>query len=984
MRFLSVFILVSFQALCQNDSSLELSVQTGHSGKINGLLIDEKNQNIISAGDDSKIVFWDITSGKQIDEIIAHEKNITALAFYQDSLIISGSLDKTLKIWSIQTKKLIKTIGPFEYPVKSLAVHSSTHQIVVGTRRIHLIDTGFNVTTLQTLSYDSYDAVHIMEGSHYIVYGGKNDKFTYILRNQTLDIIKTISISATSIESKDNELVISGNHGKLYYYNFNSKKEKSYALHSEVVRINDIQLGDDNIIFSRSDGIIECIKKDNFTTVDYFKGHLTQPTKVVFHKDQRFFVSSDVDGNILRWDLRNKNLSQVFSSQASPINHCVFTASGEEMLIGYSNGVLRKINLMTNNIVSNRIYFSDEIRRKGWQYTILSFKKVNEQNVIFHALKTKKLESNPNLLSFCEVWEGEWNLETNKIRLTKEIRKKETQTLIKQMANGKNINWRMYFLDHPYSASIDSTSELLYNQERNEIELYKNLKLQQSMPVAHNDFISGIAYNPRFNIGISYSWDGAIRFYDPDSLHLLPKLYLLGQRDFIWINEESYYFSSKGALSAVAFNWNNIALPYDQFDIKFNRPDIIYAELPFLESDFIDDLKKAYYKRLKKLGINSIEEIKISRELPQIQLHIPEKNNFEKKSVELAFNAVDKNVPINKVEVYINGVPQQLAMNFKPRQQLDNIPFEITLTPGDNYVEVIAINENNKKSLKQGITLTYEAPKQKPDLYIAAVGISKYYNNKFNLTYASKDAGDMIATLSDDKIYNKIHHLEFLDSNATFKNIQKIRSFIAQAKPNDVVILFAAGHGVLDENFDYYFAAADMSFSNPEENGVPFDWFDETLLNTASRKKLLILDACHSGEIDKEEVKVKTEEVTTNENINFRVAGTAIQNKNDEEISAFQLSRMLFADTRKSNGATVISSASGTEYAIEGKKWNNGVFTYAFLEGLTSKSADLNRDGIILISEIQTYINTKVYNLTNGQQSPNTRVENLKSDFRLW
>ena len=100
--------------------------------------------------------------------------------------------------------------------------------------------------------------------------------------------------------------------------------------------------------------------------------------------------------------------------------------------------------------------------------------------------------------------------------------------------------------------------------------------------------------------------------------------------------------------------------------------------------------------------------------------------------------------------------------------------------------------------------------------------------------------------------------------------------------------------------------------------------------------------------------------------------------------NSFELMQLLFADLKRGTGAMVISSASGVEFAYEGEQWKNGVFTYALLEGLKTGNCDLNGDGNILVSEIREYVIDKVSELTNGNQNPTSRKENLEYDFSAW
>jgi hypothetical protein len=142
----------------------------------------------------------------------------------------------------------------------------------------------------------------------------------------------------------------------------------------------------------------------------------------------------------------------------------------------------------------------------------------------------------------------------------------------------------------------------------------------------------------------------------------------------------------------------------------------------------------------------------------------------------------------------------------------------------------------------------------------------------------------------------------------------------------------------------------------------------------------MFLDACHSGEIDKDEVK-KTEDKKMENGIVFRAAGENIESQ--EMVNTFELSKNTFADISLSNGASMISSAGGTEYAMEGDQWNNGVFTYVLLSAIKKNTADLNKDKKIMLSELQEYLLNEVQKLTNGKQSPTSRNENLIFDYQI-
>jgi len=142
-----------------------------------------------------------------------------------------------------------------------------------------------------------------------------------------------------------------------------------------------------------------------------------------------------------------------------------------------------------------------------------------------------------------------------------------------------------------------------------------------------------------------------------------------------------------------------------------------------------------------------------------------------------------------------------------------------------------------------------------------------------------------------------------------------------------------------------------------------------------------LIDACHSGEVDKDEIKLVTEELKR-KGVNAR--GFVKKPQPIGIDNAFELMQELFADLRRGTGAMVISSASGMEFALESATWKNGVFTYSILEGLENRICDTNQDGVVQVSELKDYVFNRVVELTNGKQHPTSRRENLENDFVVW
>jgi hypothetical protein len=261
-----------------------------------------------------------------------------------------------------------------------------------------------------------------------------------------------------------------------------------------------------------------------------------------------------------------------------------------------------------------------------------------------------------------------------------------------------------------------------------------------------------------------------------------------------------------------------------------------------------------------------------------------------------------------------------------------------------------------------------------------------------NLQYSAKDIRDLAATF--DNLYYDLSIDTLIDQKATRENILALKKKLEQTTVNDRVILAVTGHGLLSDSLDFYYATYDIDFSKPERRGLKYEELEDLLNQIPARQKLMLIDACHSGALDKEELlalRADSATVITADSGDVTVKGIAprgfgLKNKEKMEAnSSFEMMQHLFTDLSGGNGAVIISAAGGMEYAFESGQWNNGVFTYCVRKGIMNKDADLegNFDGKVSIQELLQYVSRKVSELTNGKQKPTSRRENVDYEWMI-
>lgn len=482
---------------------------------------------------------------------------------------------------------------------------------------------------------------------------------------------------------------------------------------------------------------------------------------------------------------------------------------------------------------------------------------------------------------------------------------------------------------------------------------------------------------------------GQITIWDARSLQPIVYIYHVDDTEspeYIILTPDHYYKSTPDISKYINFVKDGQPYAFEQFDLRNNRPDIVLSRLGG-DPDEIEILNKAWKKRLRRAGI--------SEESLSSDYHVPTTTVVNRNTIPLitADGAIsldvaftDSEFDLSEISVTINGVPVLNPSKRRVTGRTHRLTEQLVLATGNNEIAIWCTNTKGASSLRETFNVTYTPPvPHKPDLYIIAAGVSDYADSRYNLGYAAKDANDVAEALQAQLAdrFGAIKPFVMTNSEFTNQSLDRIRKFIAGSQRDDVVIVFYAGHGVLDSQLDYYLSTHDMDFANPGNKGIAYDDFIGIFESSPSVNRACFIDACHSGELDKEDyLAVNTVAMPQGEELLFRSAGHDVKAKEDVERVNTILSDM-FIDTRWGVGATVLSSAGGGELAIESPEWKNGLFTYCLLKGLQTNDVDADRNGKTTLTEWIGYTRQMVTSMSEGRQSPTVRSHNYHNDIEI-
>ncbi len=254
-------------------------------------------------------------------------------------------------------------------------------------------------------------------------------------------------------------------------------------------------------------------------------------------------------------------------------------------------------------------------------------------------------------------------------------------------------------------------------------------------------------------------------------------------------------------------------------------------------------------------------------------------------------------------------------------------------------------------------TLTFEYLPDRPNLHVMVVG-----PENVGLKYNTQDALDFAGLMEAQRGRNYFNKV-FIDTLVTAEETSTINLKIAflqllkryrsisdarQIAPNDVLVVFISSHGLLVGNGGLRRFKIMASDYNPEFPEVTTVDYEDIILKTLQQidcKKLIFIDACHSGAGLKNEVG---------------------------------LSNVLLELNQSQPGLLTFSSSGKDESSYENKRWENGAFTRAIEEAFSGEGyrdergmnipvrvTEINGYRLLSMADLYEYLSLRVPYLVN-------------------
>jgi len=213
---------------------------------------------------------------------------------------------------------------------------------------------------------------------------------------------------------------------------------------------------------------------------------------------------------------------------------------------------------------------------------------------------------------------------------------------------------------------------------------------------------------------------------------------------------------------------------------------------------------------------------------------------------------------------------------------------------------------------------------------------------------ADVDAMKGVLTNEDICWFSPVYALIDAPHNEIFTRINEV---LRDADKEDLVLIYYSGHGLLDNRGRLYLAANNTDPSLLHATAVSVSAIRDCLSQSRCQRFVLILDCCYAG------------------------AATADFRRSDSGISAD------FANEEavEGIGEFVMSASNAIQRAEEKQNDSLSLFTKHIVEGLGNSSADTDRDGVVRLEELYSYVKARLAG--EGRQEPLRWVSGSAASF---
>jgi WD40 repeat protein/uncharacterized caspase-like protein len=612
-------------------------------------------------------------------------------------------------------------------------------------------------------------------------------------------------------------------------------------------------------------------------------GHTGKINTSQFSPDGKKILTASADGTAKVWDANSGKFMLDFQGHSAAVNTIRLSSDGKKIITASADRTAKIWDAVSGKEIKELAGHTNQILSSSFS--------MDGKSIL--------LETNENFKI--------WNSETGKISIlenladSSEFKKKWVTPSIMSPDSVYMLNWAVHII----GVMKNDGDNILVTHEK--------------------ELLQDVQFSPDSKKLIITYKNSRIKVYDLIHQKFIYTFIAVDSTGYLLANEKYQYDGTEAARKLLHFTCDGEVIELAQVKDQLWVPDL--------------------WKRMNNgdsINAKTISELNICNLTPYVE------NISNGESTH--FKITPRRGGLGETVLMLNGIELK---KYKPAELKKNAGFyDLILNKNDFKNLLIAGNENqlivkaytaDNLVVSRGGDVEVQGITQEtapPNLFAVMIGVSDYKGSELDLTYAAKDAtkiSDAISITSKKLLNTDSNNHVFmynLTTEATRyklpekKAIKSVFDSIAvKAAANDIILIFFAGHGIMKEvagKTQFFFLTADASSLSDasvlKDVAISMDeltdWIKPQLVK--AQKRILIFDACNSGQAIKDFVKLG------NGQQDFVAA------RNDDNAQQIKAIDKL----NEKSGLFILSASASGKNAYELGRLSQGLLTYSLLKAI--------------------------------------------------
>ena len=345
--------LVPEEILLQPSNQVRGKSLKGHQAGVLSVAFSPDGQTIVSGSDDRTVRLWDLEGTPIGKPFKGHEKWVSSVAFSSDGkTIVSGSGDRTVRLWDLEGNSIGQPFQGHGAGVSSVAFSPDGQTIVSGSydRTVRLWDLEGNPIGQPFQGHGAGVSSVAFSPDGQTIVSGSDDSTVRLWDLEGTPIGQPFQGHGAGVSSvafsPDGKTIVSGSDDRTVRLWDLEGNSIGQPFQGHGAGVSSVAFSDGKTIISGSDDdTVRLWDLEGNPIGQPFQGHENWVRSVAFNPNGKTIVSGSDDRTVRLWDLEGTPIGQPFQGHENWVSSVAFSSDGKIIVSGSGDSTVRRWDL---------------------------------------------------------------------------------------------------------------------------------------------------------------------------------------------------------------------------------------------------------------------------------------------------------------------------------------------------------------------------------------------------------------------------------------------------------------------------------------------------------------------------------------------------------------------------------------------------------------------------------------------------------------